>query len=181
MSNIAAHESLRGIIGSGLGGILAEPVRNYPSYFNSDSIFARFPYLLPNVVCAVVVILSMVVGILFLEETHEDMKDGRDIGLEVGGWLLGLVRSQETWDEKAGYEEESYHLLEEAVFGQASEYSSIESSPTLGPISLAVGEPPDQLITPLRSDLRTSDKQLRRSGAFTRQVIILIISFGFVA
>ncbi|TKV99128.1 hypothetical protein SEVIR_8G023300v4 [Setaria viridis] len=35
------------IVGSALGGFLAQPTEKYPHIFSKDSIFARFPYLLP--------------------------------------------------------------------------------------------------------------------------------------
>lgn len=38
------------------------------------SVFAVFPYLLPNVVCAVLLLGSIAAGYLFLDETHPDMQ-----------------------------------------------------------------------------------------------------------
>ncbi|KAL9092739.1 MAG: hypothetical protein Q9159_000637 [Coniocarpon cinnabarinum] len=76
------------IIGSGLGGFFADPVKNFPTLFAQGTIFQRYPYLLPNLVSTLVVLVGLVVGILFLEETHEQKKHRRDIGLEMGQWLL---------------------------------------------------------------------------------------------
>ena len=118
----------------------------------------------------------MTVGIFFLEETHEHLRDRRDVGLEIGDWLLGLDRSV-SYNEKVGYEEESYHLLEEAVSGQSSEYSSTESSPMLGPILLNV----EDLPTAIGPSLSVSKEQLSLSGIFTRQVLLLIVSYGLLA
>lgn len=155
------------IIGAGLGGTLADPVRNYPAYFAHDTIFARFPYLLPNLICCIVVIISMVVGILFLEETHEDKKHRRDIGLEIGDWILGFFHS-ETIAEKGGFMQEDFHLL---VDGQFPDYSSTESSPMLSPVSVRA--------TPSTSNAAT--RHLGMSGAFTNQVLLIIVSYGLLA
>ena len=44
--------------------------------------FDTYPYLLPNLVCSAIVVFGLAVGVLFLEETHEDRKYDRDRGLE---------------------------------------------------------------------------------------------------
>ncbi|KAI0437436.1 major facilitator superfamily domain-containing protein [Xylaria telfairii] len=62
--------TLGGIIGSAMGGFLAQPATFYPSVFPADGIFGRYPYLLPNLVSVVVIILAIIQGMLFLEETN---------------------------------------------------------------------------------------------------------------
>ncbi|KAL1306065.1 hypothetical protein AAFC00_004191 [Neodothiora populina] len=163
---------LGSIIGSGLGGTLADPVRNYPGYFSEDSIFATYPYLLPNIVCTGVVVFGMVVGILFLEETHEDKKERKDIGLEAGKWLLGLIRPARG-SEKIGFGEESLNLLADSPPG----YSSQESSPTLTPV--VVADLPPQLQDMIKPLPRPSRPAL--PNPFTRQVILNIVSYGILA
>lgn len=166
---------LGSIIGSGLGGTLADPVRNYPGYFTAGTIFEKYPYLLPNLVCAGVVVFGMVVGILFLEETHEDMKDRKDIGLEAGKWLLSFFRCQaQLEEEKMGFGEESLTLLVDSPPG----YSSGEPSPVLNPVT--VGDLPVRLQNPAMQALRTP-QTTPKVNPFTRQVIINIISYGILA
>lgn len=58
-----------GIIGSALGGFLAQPAIFYPHTFSPDGLFGRYPYLLPNLVAAIGIILAIVQGVFFLEET----------------------------------------------------------------------------------------------------------------
>ncbi|RYP53445.1 hypothetical protein DL768_001590 [Monosporascus sp. mg162] len=62
--------TLGGIIGSAMGGFLAQPAQFYPSLFPADGIFGRYPYLLPNLVSVVVIVLAIIQGIFFLEETN---------------------------------------------------------------------------------------------------------------
>ncbi|KAI1102378.1 MFS general substrate transporter [Jackrogersella minutella] len=62
--------TLGGIIGSAMGGFLAQPARFYPHLFPADGLFGRYPYLLPNLVSVVVIILAIIQGIFFLEETN---------------------------------------------------------------------------------------------------------------
>ncbi|KAI1379546.1 MFS general substrate transporter [Hypoxylon crocopeplum] len=62
--------TLGGIVGSAMGGFLAQPAKFYPSLFPADGLFGRYPYLLPNLVSVIVIVLAIVQGILFLEETN---------------------------------------------------------------------------------------------------------------
>ncbi|KAI2607107.1 MFS general substrate transporter [Hypoxylon fragiforme] len=62
--------TLGGIIGSAMGGFLAQPAIFYPSLFPADGLFGRYPYLLPNLVSVVVIVLAIAQGIIFLEETN---------------------------------------------------------------------------------------------------------------
>lgn len=57
-----------------IGGLLAKPSEGFPSLFPSDGLFGQFPYLLPNLVCAVLLLLSIIGSWLFLQETHPDMQ-----------------------------------------------------------------------------------------------------------
>lgn len=58
------------VAGSALGGFTAQPARWYPGLFSQDGIFAEYPYLLPNLVSVVVIVLAMIQGIFLLEETN---------------------------------------------------------------------------------------------------------------
>ncbi|KAK5660253.1 hypothetical protein OQA88_12791 [Cercophora sp. LCS_1] len=84
------------IVGPMIGGTLAKPVENMPSVFPPGSIlggiFERRPYLLPNLFSAGCVFLGVVIGVLFLEETHAKKKLRRDRGVELGRYLLSHVR-----------------------------------------------------------------------------------------
>ncbi|KAF1962500.1 MFS general substrate transporter [Byssothecium circinans] len=62
--------TLGGIIGSAMGGFLAQPAVYYPHAFSHDGIFGRYPYLLPNLVAAGGIVLAIIQGMLFLEETN---------------------------------------------------------------------------------------------------------------
>lgn len=166
------------IIGSGLGGTLAEPVKNYPSRFLPGSIWDTYPYLLPNVVCTIVVIIGLAVGVLFLEETHEDKKHERDAGLELGKWILGKLwksGADESVSAKDGYFEETLSML--ADDGLPT-YQSTENSPTLSGSKPAVAEPPSYSIN---SSEKTREEPLSWRDAFTKQVILNIVGYGILA
>ncbi|KAK8051398.1 hypothetical protein PG993_002783 [Apiospora rasikravindrae] len=61
------------IIGPSIGGIFAEPHKSFPNVFGKNSLFTKFPYLLPNVICAVLLLSSIIMAYFLLDETHPDM------------------------------------------------------------------------------------------------------------
>lgn len=68
--------SIGTIIGPSIGGTFADPHSSFPGLFPKDSLFDRFPYLLPNLICAGLLFVSIVLGYFLLEETHPDMQPG---------------------------------------------------------------------------------------------------------
>ncbi|KAI9752911.1 MAG: hypothetical protein M4579_005430 [Chaenotheca gracillima] len=64
--------SIGTIIGPAIGGWFADPSENFPGAFSPTGIFAKFPYLLPNLICAALLAISIVVSWFFLVETHPD-------------------------------------------------------------------------------------------------------------
>ncbi|KAK1674725.1 major facilitator superfamily transporter [Colletotrichum godetiae] len=66
--------SIGTIIGPFIGGTFADPHDAFPSIFPVDGMFYRYPYLLPNLVCAGLLFVSIILGYFLLEETHPDMQ-----------------------------------------------------------------------------------------------------------
>lgn len=66
--------SIGTIIGPAIGGFFADPATSFPDRFSPDGIFAKFPYLLPNILCASMLLVSILLGYFLLEETHPDMQ-----------------------------------------------------------------------------------------------------------
>ena len=54
------------VIGPAVGGLLAGR--------SESGLFATFPYLLPNLICALMLLISILAGYFLLEETHPDMQ-----------------------------------------------------------------------------------------------------------
>lgn len=183
-------------IGSALGGGLADPVRSYPNIFKPGTILDRYPYLLPNLVCFFVVVFAIIIGILFLEETHEDMKEQRDYGLEMGQWIERKVKSR-SWPPYSTLGDkttmETLTLLHD---GEAPpDYRSAASSPDLQATTMG-SPPPYQSIdceTPLpdtafestsAAALEVYDSNKRSSGVWntlTTQLMLNIVGLGILA
>jgi hypothetical protein len=170
----------RSILGPALGGALARPSDSFPNLFPESGLFGRFPFLLPNVVCAGILAIGVVIGLLFLEETHEIKRHERDRGRELGRWIVH--RFKEPADpvlfHKAGEAnlEESRSLLED---DEPPGYRTTEGSPP-DPSSRA------QSPSALRSNrdgtpARPHVKPRGVHNAFPRQIILIIIAYGILA
>jgi len=66
--------SIGTIIGPAIGGTFADPHETFPDTFPKGCLFERFPYLLPNLICAGMLLMSILLGYFLLEETHPDMQ-----------------------------------------------------------------------------------------------------------
>ncbi|KAH6856590.1 major facilitator superfamily domain-containing protein [Chaetomium sp. MPI-CAGE-AT-0009] len=160
------------IVGPMIGGALAKPVDTLPSVFAPGSIWDRFPYLLPNLFSAICVSVGVVIGLLFLEETHAEKKKGRDRGVELGNYLLTYLpgRSAKAKGKLPAKNSEEQPLLfetEESLPGYLTNGDSAPSTPEQEPVGFeeACGGP--------------APKPTAR--IFTRPVITIIASYGILA
>lgn len=154
--------------------MLASPAQAFPSIFE-NTIFQTFPYLLPNLVCTFIVVLGLTVGVLFLEETHEDLKFQRDRGREVGQWILNKVWGGEI-DEPLTDKDGSLDEMRSMLDGPGSPaYRSTNSSPTLYSSRTSIAEPPPFSLE------KDAQPTIKVREAFTKQVCLNIIGYGFLA
>lgn len=163
----------RSILGPALGGALAQPCLSYPTIFARGTIFDRFPFLLPNLVCTVILVCGVIIGILFLEETHEAMKDRRDLGLEVGRCLVNHFRPKTRLPpvfDKAGDANmsELQSMLDEDDLPPG--YRTTEGSPR---------QPSSRAHSPTKAEKSSASSGAQR--AFTRPVILNIVGYGILA
>lgn len=84
------------ILGPCIGGTFADPHETWPDVFPRGSLLDRFPYLLPNLICAGLLLVSIVLGVFLLEETHHDM--GPRTLLEADGFISEQTPLRETSD-----------------------------------------------------------------------------------
>ncbi|MCJ1322141.1 hypothetical protein MMC15_007486 [Xylographa vitiligo] len=165
---------LGSILGPALGGALAQPCLNYPSVFPRGTIFDRFPFLLPNLICAVILACGVTVGILFLEETHQELKDRKDFGLEAGKWLFRLFRRKAVLSPIAdkdadGICDETHSLLGDEL---PPGYRTTDGSPRI---------PSSRALSPMKAEADARRKPRGVQKAFTKQVILNIIGYGLLA
>ncbi|KAL8716859.1 MAG: hypothetical protein Q9225_005850 [Loekoesia sp. 1 TL-2023] len=66
--------SIGTIIGPAIGGVTARPAVSMPDVFSPSGIFGKFPFLLPNLICSALLLVSICLGYFFLIETHPDLQ-----------------------------------------------------------------------------------------------------------
>jgi len=124
-----------------------------------------------------VVLFGLAVGILFLEETHEDRKYDRDCGREAGQWVLRKIWRQDAdtlfSDKDASLDEMTSMLADHDLDEQA--YHSTSSTPTLCSRRTSISEPP-----PFTLD-KPVQPAPRARQAFTTQVCLTIVCYGILA
>jgi hypothetical protein len=150
---------LGSIIGPALGGLLAEPTRFYPGIFPPGGLLEEYPFLLPNMVSAIVLVFGIANGILFLEETHEVLREKRDYGRELGEKLVNLFRWNKLGPKRGQETGESERLLS----GDTANYDGTDNNG-----QSATNKAAHKRIPSVR-------------GTFTRPVIGLVFSYAVLA
>ncbi|GKT48662.1 uncharacterized protein ColSpa_08843 [Colletotrichum spaethianum] len=162
------------IVGPFIGGALARPVVTYPWLFDAGTIWDRYPYLLPNLFSAATVFCGVIIGLLFLEETHAERKKRRDPGVELGKRILSWVSTKSCQIPTRKAEKQA--LLDD---DELPGYRTSENSPQLVGSTSAIPEPTETLDL---SDAANSDEVTEQpKKIFTRPVILNIISYGILA
>lgn len=173
-----------------IGGALARPCISYPDLFPPGTIWDSYPYLLPNLFSAATVFIGVVVGFLFLEETHVAKRTERDSGLELGrriarffggiGTCQGLGRNAEkqsllSKDSVTGYDTSISSKRAATTDEPLPAYQSRESSPKLSPQAESDG------TARAAQSRQASPKNDTKMKIFTKPVILNIISYGILA
>ena len=115
---------------------------------------------------------GVLVGILFLEETHPERKYRRDYGLELGQRVLGWLRLRTTLDFESG---------RYANIPEFEEVSIAVSAPcsTDKPLTNDSQQEPERCEDNMENQSKTKANGAQK--AFTRQVILNIAGFGILA
>ena len=158
---------------------MAQPCESYPKLFPRGTIFDRFPFLLPNLVCAVVLAVGVLIGVFFLEETHAELKGRRDFGIDARKWLFGSLRTRQMDHiiidkaAEANFQENFALLEDEEPPGYRTTEGSPRhpSTPSCSPSAL----PADAKVRRLKCKPRGVEK------IFTKQVMLNIAGFGLLA
>ncbi|ETR97773.1 putative MFS multidrug transporter [Trichoderma reesei RUT C-30] len=166
------------IIGPMIGGALARPCISYPDYFPRGSIWDQYPYLLPNLFSAVTVLFGVVVGILFLEETHLGKKGEKDRGREIGDRISALF-NRATYGRADKPEKQS--LLgdcEQAGYNTLPDPADTDAKKLSSPQSASQGNTEPRAV----SSTESSEAQPNEPTViFTKPVLMNIISYGILA
>ena len=140
---------------------MSQPGINYPDIVLPGTIFDRFPFLLPNLVCTMLVFFGVVIGFLYLKETHPGKKYRRDVGIEARTWLLRKFQTRKQRNAARGQRASDLIELERIL---------TPSPPTEESELSSTGD--DSIGYPQKPTAAT---------AFTPQVILHIVSYGILA
>jgi hypothetical protein len=146
------------IIGPAIGGTFANPCLNFPAVFSRHGVFAQFPYLLPNLICAAFLLLSILAGYFLLQETHPDLAPPVNLLAysEDTDQTPLITAAGANANPEIDLRKESYGTFNEInTHEEGNWYTSIDGSSPL-----------------------TSINEKSRPKPFTRQVLMLVIALG---
>ncbi|KAI5357000.1 putative major facilitator superfamily, MFS transporter superfamily [Septoria linicola] len=148
------------ILGPSIGGLFAEPVDNYPQYFHKGGMFDKFPYLLPNLICSALMLVSVIAGYFLLMETHPD---------------------HQPWSTPQDLEEttaETPMLPAQAGLTTSGANLMHESYGTFNPVDEEAVEEEWDLKADGTSRTPSQHSREERPKVFTRRVIMLTVALG---
>lgn len=158
------------IFGPSFGGAFAKPNENLPWLFGNSKFFAKFPFLLPNMVAACLFVVGLSTGVLFLEETLESKKHQKDYGVILGKKLLKWFKSL-------------FHLGPKSKpFRRASQSYDESAASLLRPTSSAgsdISKFDDESFNPKKAKAPLPRPTFKE--VFTRQSVINLIAYTFLA
>lgn len=107
--------SIGTIIGPAIGGTFADPVKGFPDTFPQDGLFGTYPWLFPNLICAGLMIISIVMAYFFLDETHPDHQtdSNPDVYSEIPEQTPMIIAAGATADPGVDLRQESYGTFNE--------------------------------------------------------------------
>ncbi|KAI0396479.1 major facilitator superfamily transporter [Xylariaceae sp. FL0594] len=152
--------SIGSVFGPAFGGLFAKPAEQFPGLFGNSHLFKKFPFALPNILAGVVFLISLSTATLFLKETLHSKRDDRDWGLVLGRRIT-----------------------------EAFKYRTYKREQKLRRYSMQDAEASAPLLQTLDRSRKASAAGGRvekrpvpsMSSVFTRQTVINLISYTFLA
>ena len=120
MSVVSGSWSIGLVVGPAIGGYTSRPADQYPgSYVGNVVIFKQFPYLLPNLITAVVSFISLILIYLYLPETLR--KPSSESGYE-----MVSVKDKDNDEESENINLERERLVSEGSMSDESDDVDID-------------------------------------------------------
>lgn len=188
------------ILGSGMGGYLAQPAKNFPSTFPPEGLFGQYPYLLPNLIAAVYIAITILIGAVFLKETNVSVCVAPfaqlDVSAEIADERTPLRSRQNIEHTSDGYESQAGNQqpsllgtnmpLTAGTTVDLRRMSAISMSTTGGSFRILAGTQPRRSSNAISDD---EDEELASSGSgsssdpspWTREVTLLIVQLILMA
>eukprot|EP00903_Cladosiphon_okamuranus_P022385 g20588.t2 len=136
MTYLASCKATSMVFGTGIGGLLAQPTVHFPGIFSTTGVFARFPYLLPNLVGTCFALAVLVLVVLYVPETDDPATPRRlykaSQALTSGDSKPFNGTPTTTADAILAEEYPATSLLGEGAPLNANNYQSVTTSPSNG-------------------------------------------------
>ncbi|TLS31060.1 hypothetical protein PpBr36_03004 [Pyricularia pennisetigena] len=161
--------SIGTIIGPAIGGTFADPHSSFPNAFPKGSLFDRFPYLLPNLVCAMLLLVSITLGYFLLEETHPDMQP------------RSMMPEDTYVSDETPLIETSDALKRPAVDLRAETYGTFQQSRRESNVGGAGGSTRAQAVAAIAAAQRKDEKQQDGTATYSilnPRIVAIIISLA---
>ena len=150
--------SIGTIIGPAIGGTLARPSVSMPSAFSPTGIFGVFPYLLPNLICAALLLLSILLGYFLLVETHPDMQP---------------------WSTQSDLDHTTAETPLMATAGATADSGVDLRADTYGTFNtIDISEKEEWLVHADGSSLQSSEFPEDKPKIFTWRVVMIVVALG---
>jgi MFS family permease len=112
------------ILGPTFGGATVHPAERYHSLFGNSKFLRKFPFSPPNLLSAVLFLIGIITGVLFLKESLETKKYNRDYGRMLGSALTRSCSRRKRNRPHWGLENDEAEAFLSAHDGSDSELSS---------------------------------------------------------
>ena len=161
-------------MGPAVGGLLAEPVKRFPSTFSPGSFWERHPFFLPNLVVAAIFIITSFVGLFLLMETNPRFSRGFDKGRRVSSVLRKILSR---WIGMGSVSNDTNYSLVDEDDG----YLPMSQTP----LASTVEERNDEIELNIGGKTASANPQADHADptrkTFTLQVILQILSVSLLA
>ncbi|KAH9892044.1 MFS general substrate transporter [Xylariomycetidae sp. FL2044] len=151
--------SIGSIFGPAFGGLFVKPADQFPALFGHSTFFKTYPFALPNMMGAVIFLISLTTGILFLKETLASRRYDWDWGLVLGSRITEAFQD--------------HPLRQRQRYRRYSFQDAEASAPLLPPVKKSpVAAREAKIERPAPPSMR---------AVFNRQSVINLVSYTFLA
>ncbi|KAK5692366.1 hypothetical protein LTR97_010674 [Elasticomyces elasticus] len=156
------------IIGPAVGGYFATPAKNFPGTALDIELFRKFPYLLPNLICTALMVVSIIAGWFCLEETHPDMQP----------WSTSAGDSDERTPIQDRIARPSMVATQGTTSMPAVNLTQNESYGTFNQVTEEAVATEEWHLRPDGSELRSDSNDDTNPRWLTRRVSMLLLALG---
>ena len=183
--------SIGSIFGPAFGGLFAKPAERFPGLFGGSRFLRAYPFALPNIMGAVIFLISLTTALLFLRETLARRRHAPDWGIALGERIGDLLTGRHHSDSRHhhGRRLRRYSLLDDEAAAPLLAEHRRQHSPspvpsTGGTTPVADVDPEREPPSPHKSAQPLIEKQAAAPSmraVFTRQSVINLVAYTFLA